>query len=217
VADGRGFFDCCLSQSRRPFDAWLASLTPVQRQDEDVKEAEEFFVYDAGNAIEYLALAESASAGVAETQDDAAVRHLAIARLAAGRDATALLAKHRGNLEDRVKGAPADFNLWMNLALNCALQGDRARAELALQRTMELVSEQKEPSIWFSLTVERIQTLACLGDKDAAVDLLAKIVRRPGPLLHSYRLKFSLDWWPLRGNPRFEALLADPVTHQPEY
>lgn len=59
--------------------------------------------------------------------------------------------------------------------------------------------------------------LAWLGDKDAAVDLLSSLVRKPGPGTHPYELKFSLDWWPLRGNPRFEALLADPATYHPKY
>jgi hypothetical protein len=48
---------------------------------------------------------------------------------------------------------------------------------------------------------------AWVGDKDLACEQLAIAARQPGPL-HYGDLKMSPDWDPLRGDPRFEQIVA---------
>ncbi|HEX7630627.1 MAG TPA: hypothetical protein VF388_00725, partial [Lacunisphaera sp.] len=56
--------------------------------------------------------------------------------------------------------------------------------------------------------------LAWSGDKDTALAELARLLRTPrGANVH--QLRAGIFWQPLRGDPRFEALLNDPKNNQP--
>ena len=56
--------------------------------------------------------------------------------------------------------------------------------------------------------------LAWLGDKDRALAELARLLRTPwGENIHAARL--GTAWFPLRGDPRFEALVHDPKNNAP--
>src|SRR5262249_44995527 len=57
-------------------------------------------------------------------------------------------------------------------------------------------------------------TLAWLGDKDAAVSEIERLTKKPG-FLQVWEITTDVAWLPLRGNPRFEAILADPKNRAP--
>jgi TolB-like protein len=210
------FFAANISLSSQPLDEWLAALTPDQRARPANKEAMLWLAFNSGQAERFLALVESGRSASSGPLDGSLAVELAISTITLGRDAADILGRNRAQLEATVKDHSGEYE-WVALALNCALQKDRRRAETALEQATEVVQPDKDPVEGYLLEVERAEVLAWLGDQDAAIDLLSRLVRTPGPGLDPYVLKFSLDWWPLRGNSRFEALLADPATFHPKY
>ena len=57
---------------------------------------------------------------------------------------------------------------------------------------------------------------AWTGDKERALDELARLLRIPfGYEWSVHDLAFDPAFAPVRGHPRFEALLKDPKNHQP--
>jgi hypothetical protein len=57
---------------------------------------------------------------------------------------------------------------------------------------------------------------AWVGEKDKAVDLLQPLMNLPSPTFNSvFSLRNNIDYFPLRGFPRWEAILADPANKQP--
>ncbi len=64
------------------------------------------------------------------------------------------------------------------------------------------------------LSLNYAQALAWCGEKDRALAELARLLRTPfGENIHGARL--SLGWFPLRGDPRFQALVNDPKNNAP--
>jgi hypothetical protein len=47
-----------------------------------------------------------------------------------------------------------------------------------------------------------------VGDKDRAIETLADAAKRPGGRLSYGHLRLNPLWDPLRGDPRFEAIVA---------
>jgi hypothetical protein len=58
-----------------------------------------------------------------------------------------------------------------------------------------------------SLTLDLAQIYAWLGDKDRAIEQIATLERVPNPLSYGL-LKLHPFWDPLRGDPRFEQIVA---------
>jgi TolB-like protein/predicted Zn-dependent protease len=59
------------------------------------------------------------------------------------------------------------------------------------------------------------EAYAWAGDKDKALGELARIMRSPFGLFNVYELKVDGAFQPLYGDPRFQALLADPANNAP--
>ena len=55
-----------------------------------------------------------------------------------------------------------------------------------------------------------------IGKKDRAVDLVDSMISIPTAAFNSiHGMKHDIDFYPLRGYPRWEALLADPANAKP--
>ena len=93
------------------------------------------------------------------------------------------------------------------LALIDAGLGRKEDALREARRAVELTPVSKD-AINGSLVIEyQAMTAAWVGDKDLACEQLALAARLPGPVSYG-KLKLLPYWDPLRGDPRFEAIVA---------
>ena len=109
---------------------------------------------------------------------------------------------------------PANSNLWDALAGLHALLGDKEAALREARKAVELVPESTDALTGPNISAVLAQVRAWTGDKDGALAELARLLRTPfGP--NVFQARFDPGWLPLRGDPRFEALLTDPKNNAP--
>ena len=109
---------------------------------------------------------------------------------------------------------PASAGLWVGLSGAYALLGDKAQALRAAQKAMELVPESADAVSGPTYSQNLASCQAYLGDKDRALAELARLLRTPyGENL--YVAKCSPAWFPLHGDPRFDALVNDLKNNAP--
>ena len=114
----------------------------------------------------------------------------------------------------RLEQQPGTKILWSNLALLHALIGDKEEALRCARKAVELVPESADRLAGPALSMVLGQVLAWTGDKDAALAELARLLRTVYGA-NVYTARIDPGWLPLRGDPRFEALLNDPKNNAP--
>jgi hypothetical protein len=75
------------------------------------------------------------------------------------------------------------------------------------QRACELLPISKDAIDGASLAMNLAQIYTWLGDKDRAIEQIAAVEQIPNPLSYGL-LKLHPDWDSLRGDPRFEKIVA---------
>jgi len=94
----------------------------------------------------------------------------------------------------------------MQLAKTLAQLGEREAALAEAQRATELRPESKDAFGGPEITEGVAQVHAILGDNDRAIEILDGLLSRPSAVT-TQTLKINPIWDPLRGDPRFEALM----------
>lgn len=113
---------------------------------------------------------------------------------------------------------PNNSRLWATLAFLYAIDGDKPNALRCGRKPMELVPESADAVIGPANSLAFAQILAWTGDKDGALAELARLFRLPAGndfALNVHSARHDVGWLPLRGDPRFEALLNDPKNNAP--
>jgi TolB-like protein/cytochrome c-type biogenesis protein CcmH/NrfG len=109
---------------------------------------------------------------------------------------------------------PTSAGLWAGLSNAYALLGDKAQALRAAQKAVELVPESADTVAGPIYSQNLASCLAYLGEKDQAIAELARLLRTPyGENIYVARV--SPAWYPLHGDPRFEALVNDLKNNAP--
>lgn len=114
-----------------------------------------------------------------------------------------------------LKQQPENDTIVMRLAWIAALSGNR---EEALRRAVEAARLRPESvDAWFSAHLRpRLAVVhAWNGDKDRAIADYARLLRVPNRRLNIHEIKRSPVYAPLRGDPRWEALLNEPKNNAP--
>lgn len=128
----------------------------------------------------------------------------------------------RAALEDRpaeirrqLQSAPSAFRLWTALGEVEAVLGHRDEALAAAARAVELMPESKDALDGPVASCSRAFVHAWVGDKEGALAEYARLLRAPFSSLNVHEMKHDPWYAPLQGDPRFEALLSDPVNNAP--
>jgi TolB-like protein/Tfp pilus assembly protein PilF len=195
---------------------FLANLKPDAEQANALKFFRKSIAIQAGNWAEAVRLD-----GEQRYFDGFGLSHwaqdttMAFVRAAQGDKAAA-----RALAEQAIPAAKAELeqkpsaNAWSGLAGAYVLVGNREEALRCARRAMELVPESNDAVAGPGFSLNHASVQAWLGDKDAALAELARLLRTPyGENIH--QAKHGLNWLPLRGDPRFEALVNDPKNNAP--
>jgi len=122
-------------------------------------------------------------------------------------DARALFAAARVQQEKTVQAEP---NLWPGLCVLGLIDAGLGRKEEALRegrRAVELVPIEKDALVGPTMIKYLAMIAAWTGDKDLACEQLAIAIRPPSTISYG-QLKLLPFWDPLRGDPRFEKIVA---------
>ena len=92
--------------------------------------------------------------------------------------------------------------------------GEKGAALAEAQRATELQPESKDAFGGPYITEGVAEVYAILGDNDRAIEILDGLLSRPSYVTVE-GLKVNPIWDPLRGDPRFQKLVASPALKKP--
>jgi TolB-like protein/Flp pilus assembly protein TadD len=166
--------------------------------DRDVPAAEAALLNLADKPIRNNALVYNAKANAAF-----------LARMAGNEEkARAAFAAAREEQEKTVRAQPNSGPALVLLGLYEAGLGRKEEALRNGRRAMELLPVEKDALNGVRVLTVFATIAAWVGEKDLALEHLARAVQLPaGPTYGA--LKLDLEWDPLRGDPRFEKIVAD--------
>jgi tetratricopeptide (TPR) repeat protein len=107
-----------------------------------------------------------------------------------------------------VRERPNDAKALMALGEIDAALGNKADAINEGQRASELLPVEKDALNGTQLLVKLTGIYSQVGETDRALDLLEKIIHKPDGSNYG-SLKLDQAWDPLRGNSRFEKVVAN--------
>jgi adenylate cyclase len=96
---------------------------------------------------------------------------------------------------------PDNSSMWGNLALLHAIVWEKEEALACAHKAVELVPESTDAVVGAVNSTGLAQILAWTGDKDGALKELARLL--------------DIGWLPLRGDPRYQALVNNPTNNAP--
>ena len=118
-------------------------------------------------------------------------------------------------LTTRLAADPEDNRVLSTLSYAQAVVGDHAAARASLERLMARLPNYPFRMQAFIRANAGI-VYGWIGEKDKAVDLLESQLGTPAAATSSViALHYDIDFFPLRGFPRWEAVLANPAHKQP--
>jgi TolB-like protein/Tfp pilus assembly protein PilF/tRNA A-37 threonylcarbamoyl transferase component Bud32 len=130
-----------------------------------------------------------------------------IARMTKNDDARTIFTSARAQQEKTVQGEPNYGPALCVLGLIDAGLGRREEALREGRRAVELVPVEKDALVGPTMIKYLAMIAAWTGDKDLACEQLAIAVRPPSTVSYG-QLKLLPFWDPLRGDPRFEKIVA---------
>ena len=119
--------------------------------------------------------------------------------------------------EAAVQQAPANALRHANLGLVYSFMGRREEAIREGHRAVELMPDSKDAVFGPWMTGYLAMIYARVGEADSALPLLEHLLASPGPVdytnccITQNDLRHRWQWDPLRNNPRFQKLLAEPA------
>jgi tetratricopeptide (TPR) repeat protein len=203
--------------STKEGEEWLARIPPEQARTPTMIYLGKAWAVQIGDFAGYVALDRQQryadtfgeAKGIQDTT--AAFVFAAMGDKAAARQRAA---EAVSDLTSQLEKQPANEILWTNLGLAHAVLGEREESLRCAQKAKDLVPESKDAIFGPGYSLNYATCLAWLGDKDRALAELARLLRTPRGE-NIYTVKAGVWWFPLRGDPRFEALVNDPKNNAP--
>ena len=119
-------------------------------------------------------------------------------------------------LRSRIEGEPTNAILYANLGEMEALLGRGDEGVRLAQRASELVPDARDRIDGPYIGTRLASTKAWAGDKTGAVADLGRILKEPS-IINPNLLRVDDHYSPLRGDPAFAALIADPANSAPAF
>ena len=133
--------------------------------------------------------------------------------------ARARVEKMPATLRARLVNEPENTTLWAYLAQIEALLGHKDEALAAARKALELLPESRDALMGPYNRWGLVVALAWTGEKEAACAELSRLLERPWngvtPSSNIHELKNAPWLFPLKGDPRFEAIVNDPKNNAP--
>ena len=228
MSDGNSGQDRWLAQlsflsrgSTREMEAWLAGLTEDEATSPGVIQVRKAWARmhgDLAEAIRLDRLQPYASADLNINEQGMEALDAAVTLAATGDTvgAAARLENLPARIRTQLEIDPTNSRLWSLLAQMEAVLGHKEEAIRCARQATELlpveIDRYSGPTYRLSLAV----VYAWTGEKDRAIDEWARLFRSVQTGDRTlYQLKYGPWAFPLRGNPRWEALLADPKNNAP--
>ena len=121
--------------------------------------------------------------------------------------AHAAFMRARAQQEDEIRGHPDDVTLLSELGVIDAGLGRKEEALSEGRRAIELASSVKDSETEPYVKICFAIICAWTGERELALEQLEALVKTPG--YHTYgNLRLNPLWDPLRGDPRFEKIVA---------
>ncbi len=117
-------------------------------------------------------------------------------------------------LRARLELDPTNTQLLRQGAVVEAILGNKDEALRRITLAAEIIPEASNAFMGVSISGVRARVYAWIGDKDRAIDEIARLLRIPSSL-NVHLLRVEPAYASLRGDPRWEALLADPKNNAP--
>jgi tetratricopeptide (TPR) repeat protein len=121
--------------------------------------------------------------------------------------ARAAFIKARAQQEEEIRAHPDDATLLAELGLIDAGLGRKEEALSEGRRAMELTPSVKDESTEPSANINFAMICAWTGERELALGQLEALIKTPGDLTYG-NLRLNPMWDPLRGDPRFEKIVA---------
>src|SRR5438477_1237480 len=121
--------------------------------------------------------------------------------------ARAAFMRARAQEEEEIRGHPDDVGLLADLGLIDAALGRKEEALNEGRHAMELASSDKDESTEPDVELNFAMICAWTGEAELALEQLEAVTKAPGDYTYG-NLRLSPMWDPLRGDPRFEKIVA---------
>ena len=203
-------------RSWRPLEEFVAGLPPSERETPAALYFRKHWAADRGDAAEFNRLdAIQPSWDGAEEPEKAAMgagaQYFAQGDFAAAR---ARVTPAIAELRARIALEPDNVTVWGYIAFLEALLGHREEAVRIARKNVERMPESRDALDGASQIASLAGIYALTGDKDRAIAELGAALTRPG-VFSVWELRTNAVYANLRGDPRFEALIADPKNNAP--
>ena len=206
------------SGSTQEADALIARFTPEQLQDREVItwENDWYFNYK-GDARAYLDLRDKQGTDLNLGDQDSALQYAEALIVVGQRDrAIELIRPILEKLTADCPKSPDDYNLWSSLVYAQALLGQHDAAMATADHVFGMLKPTDTPLKRFFIDLNMGIVYGWIGEKDKAVDLVLPYMGKPvSRYLNVYGMRNDIDYFPMRGFPRWEALIADPKNNAP--
>ena len=212
--------------STKQGDEWLARLSPAQLASPPIMGWRKHWAVLKGDYAEWQRLDEiqpfdGLDESRAEQAADAAMMLAAQGDMAR---ATTRLGGALAEVRAELLVQPSNAKLWAALSRMEALLGQNEAALRDAKKAVELLPEGVDAALGTVFTANLAAVYAWIGDKDRAIAEITRLLRIPthsgglagmSSVVNIHTLRVSPHFFPLRGDPRFEALLNDPKNNEP--
>ncbi|MBS0662429.1 MAG: tetratricopeptide repeat protein [Verrucomicrobia bacterium] len=205
-----------LEHTTEPVERWLKSLSPIVRSSPEVVTQEIDWAWNQGDAVRVVGLVRANTAEWPAAWSASFELGIALTVLGRSDEARPLLAEVERQISEALRNKPGQSDWRASLAYCLAVMGREREAIAMADQAMRDVPEQVDHVNGVERRRIRALVLAWTGHKDEAMAEVARLVRLPFGI-DPWDLKSALDWTPLHGNPRFEALVRDPATYLPKF